>query len=295
MGYAWSQRDESIGAGVLRIATEQVAKAILSADALSDPPAGRIHSARRRCKRLRGLFRLVRSDFPAYRGANAQVRDAAAALSTARDAAVLYDTVGKLYRWAGQPVPEGPGTVDANPEAEEAALARFRKAMVALLAEAEGWKLGKIDHRTLGKGFERCYARATRAADQCRRKPDDEAFHDWRKQVKYHSFHLILLKNPLADGTRVDLERIEHLAELLGRHHDLAVLRQAARTDAARLGKDLDPAFVEANAGLLQDHLAARAFALAAEAFARPPRVVRDSVETRWQAWWHPLPAAEPV
>lgn len=295
MAYAWSQQDESIGAGVLRIATEQVAKAVLNADALSAPPAGRIHAARRRCKRLRGLFRLVRSDFPAYQRANAQVRDAAAVLSTARDAAVLHDTLRKLYRWAGQPVPEGPGTVDANPEAEEAALAKFRKAMVALLAEAEGWKLGKIDHRTLGKGFERCYARAAKAADQCRRKPGDEAFHDWRKQVKYHSFHLILLKSPLADGTRANLERIEHLAELLGKHHDLAVLRLTAKSDPARLGEDLDPAFVEANAGLLQDHFAARAFALATEAFARPPQVVRDSLESRWQAWWHPSPAAEPV
>ena len=295
MGYAWSQQDESIGAGVLRIATEQVAKAILSVDALSDPPAVRIHAARRRCKRLRGLFRLVRGDFPAYQRANAQVRDAAALLSGVRDAAVLHDTLRRLHRWAGRPVPAVPAAVGADPEAEEAALARFRKAMSVLLADAEGWKLGKIDQRTLGKGFERGYARAVKAANDCRRRPSDDAFHDWRKQVKYHSFHLILLKVPLSDGTRTNLKRVEHLAELLGRHHDLAVLRQTAASNPDRLGEDPDPAFIDANARLLQDRLATRAFALAAEAFARPPRVVRDSVETRWQAWWHPAPATEPV
>ncbi|RZJ82697.1 MAG: CHAD domain-containing protein, partial [Massilia sp.] len=89
MGYSWSQQDESVGAGFVRIATEQLAKAALNADAVGDPPAGRIHAARRNCKRLRGLFRLVRSDFADYDRANAAVRDAADRLSAVRDAAVM--------------------------------------------------------------------------------------------------------------------------------------------------------------------------------------------------------------
>lgn len=295
MAYGWSQQDETIGAGVRRIATEQVGKAIANADTVSDPPSGRIHSARRHCKRLRGLFRLVRSDFPAYRNANAQVRDAAAVLSSARDAAVLRETLGQLYRWAGQPIPDGPPPADANTEAEEAALAKFRTAMTAFLTEAESWKLARIDHRTLGKGFARCYARAAEAAEMCRDKPEDEAFHDWRKQVKYHSFHLKLLKGPLAATVKPDLERIETLAQLLGRHHDLAVLRATVKTEPQRLSEGLDPAFIETNAGLLQVHLASRALALGAEIFARPPKMVRDSVKTLWSAWWHPLDIAEPV
>ena len=47
MGYSWSQQDESVGAGFKRMATEQIAKAVLNADAVNDPPAGRIQSARR--------------------------------------------------------------------------------------------------------------------------------------------------------------------------------------------------------------------------------------------------------
>lgn len=295
MGYSWSQQDQSVGAGFQRIATEQIAKAIINADAVGDPPAGRIHSARRHCKRLRGLFRLVRSDFGEYRHANAEIRDAAALLSTVRDAAVLCGTLEKLYTWAGYPVPANLDRHTVDPEAEVAALTAFRKAMSKLLADAEGWKLQKVDRQTLSRGFGRYYAQAAKAARHCRRNPSDEGFHEWRKLVKYHSFHLILLKSCLADGVGGDIERIEHLAELLGRHHDLAMLRQTARTAPEKLGGHLDEHFIETNAGHLQDHLAARAFVLADEIFARPSATVRNSLETRWDAWWQPAAMTEPA
>lgn len=293
MGYSWSQQDESVAAGFLRIATEQIAKAILNADAVNDPPAGRIHSARRHCKRLRGLFRLVRSDFPAYGHANAAVRDAAAILSAVRDAAVLRQTLERLYGWAGMPLAEP--RVEANPEAEAAALMKFRDEMAKLLGEAEGWTVKKIDLATVGKGFERGYGRAVKAAERCRNKPRDEIFHDWRKLVKYHSFHLILLKACLGDGVKEETEKVEHLAEILGHHHDLAVLRHVAENEPGRLGGELDVDFIETNGRLLQDHLAARAFGYASDIFARPARVARESLETRWHDWWHPAQATEPA
>ncbi len=295
MGYAWSQQDESVGAGFLRIATEQVAKAILNADAIGEPPAGRIHSARRHCKRLRGLFRLVRGDFPAYKSANIAVRDAADQLSAVRDAAVLRETLAKLYEWAGQPL-DGSIKVDpVDPAIEEAALQAFRSAMSDLLGQSKGWKIEKIDRRTLAQGFGRYYGLAADAAHDARRKPSDEAFHDWRKQVKYHSFQLILLKHCLADAEGLSLERVEQLAEVLGKHHDLAVLCQTVHDTPEKLGVEVDAAFVALNAGLLQERLAGQAFRLADEIFARPPKTVRDSIDNRWRAWWQPAMATEPA
>jgi hypothetical protein len=73
------------------------------------------------------------------------------------------------------------------------------------------------------------------------------------------------------------------------------VLRQTARTAPDKLGGHLDEHFIEVNAGHLQDHLAARAFVLADEIFARPPATVRQSVETRWDAWWQPAAVTEPA
>lgn len=293
MGYSWSQQDESVGAGFKRVAAEQIAKAVLNADAVNDPPAGRIHSARRHCKRLRGVFRLVRSDFPDYRPANAAVRDAAAVLSAVRDAAVLRQTLERLYNWTGYPLAEAPRRETDRAELEAAALVTFRDQMAKLLGAAEGWNIKKIDVSTLGKGYERCCRRAVKAAERSRDKPTDEIFHEWRKLVKYHSFHLILLKSCLGEVVKEEVERVEHLAEILGHHHDLAMLRHAVRTEPEKLGGKLDTAFVEANAGLLQDHLGARAFVLSDEIFARPPRIARQSLETRWHAWFHPAPVVE--
>lgn len=293
MGYAWSQQDESVAAGFLRIATEQVAKAILNADAVGDAPARRIHSARRHCKRLRGLFRLVRSDFPAYKAANAAVRDVANHLSAARDAAVLRDTLARLYEWAGHAAPGSLRTDPVDPATEEAALRTFRAAMSDLLGAAEGWKIEKIDRRTLSQGFGRCYGKAAEAGMHCRKRPTDEAFHDWRKQVKYHAFQRILLKSCLADGA--SLEPVEQLAEVLGKHHDLAVLCQTVHDTPEKLGVEVDAAFVAVNAGLLQERLAGQAFRLADEIFARPPKAVRDSIDVRWRAWWQPAAETEPA
>ncbi|HEY9010239.1 MAG TPA: CHAD domain-containing protein [Devosia sp.] len=295
MGYSWSQQDETVGAGFKRIATEQIAKAVHNADAVNDPPARRIHAARRHCKRLRGLFRLVRSDFPDYRPANAAVRDAAAILSTVRDATVLRQTLERLYSWTGYPLAKAHRHETDHAELEAAALMSFRRRMAMLLGEAEGWTIKKIDVSTLGRGYERCYGRAVKTAERCRDKPTDDLFHDWRKLVKYHSFHLILLKSCLGEGVREEIEKVEHLAGLLGRHHDLAVLRHVVRTEPEKLGGELDTAFVDAHAALLQDHLGARAFVLSGEIFARPPRIARGSLEARWHAWWHSAPVEEPA
>lgn len=295
MGYAWSQQDELVGAGFRRIATEQMTKSILNADAVGDPPAGRIHSARRHCKRLRGLFRLVRGDFNTYASANAAVRDAAAQLSAVRDAAVLRETLAKLYEWAGQPVVGRLRVDPVDPAVEEAALKTFRAAMSTLLGESRSWKIDKIDRHTLAQGFGRYYGKAADAADEARRKPSDEAFHDWRKQVKYHAFQLILLKSCLADAEGSSLEQVERLAEVLGKHHDLAVLCQTVHETPGKLGIDLDPAFIAINAGLLQERLAGQAFRLADEIFARPAKVVRHSTSVRWRTWWQPASETEPA
>ena len=295
MGYAWSQQDESVGAGFIRITSEQIAKAILYADAVGDPPAERIHSARRRCKRLRGLFRLVRRDFPACRAANAAVRDAADHLSAVRDASVMRETLVRLYEWAGHDVPGGLEIEPADPAAEETALQVFRAEMSDLLGKVDGWKAGKIDEKTLAHGFGRCYGKAAEAGARCRKHPTDHAFHDWRKLVKYHAFQSILLKPCLADSERSLLEPVEELADVLGKHHDLAVLTQTVHDAPEQLGVEIDPAFVAINAGLLQERLAARAFRLADRVFARPPKAVRDNIEVRWRSWWHPAAKTEPA
>ncbi|MBC7284845.1 CHAD domain-containing protein, partial [Hoeflea sp.] len=88
---------EDLTTEVVRIAERQYERAM---EILRDQPDGRyqaIHDARKRFKKLRGLFRLVRDaslDF--YEAENARIRDMANSLSTVRDATALVETLDHL-------------------------------------------------------------------------------------------------------------------------------------------------------------------------------------------------------
>ncbi|QDS90013.1 CHAD domain protein [Rosistilla ulvae] len=104
MGYR-IERNETINDGVRRIATEQIEKAIGElGDNRLDPPT-QVHQVRKRCKKLRGLLRLLRPGFEAtYDKRNRWCRDTARLLSGARDAKVLLDTYDDLMEHYNDPV-----------------------------------------------------------------------------------------------------------------------------------------------------------------------------------------------
>src|SRR5262249_12296738 len=74
-------------------------------------------------------------------------------------------------------------------------------------------------------GFERTYRQARRTLAAAYEAPTPERFHEWRKNVKYHWYHTRLL-TPLWERTVAGrVAAASTLGELLGLHHDLAVLR----------------------------------------------------------------------
>ena len=80
-----------------RIATEQIDRAIDELDDSSLDYHETIHQVRKRCKKLRGLLRLVRSGIGSdYRKENVRFRNATRPLSGARDARVMIDTYDSL-------------------------------------------------------------------------------------------------------------------------------------------------------------------------------------------------------
>jgi CHAD domain-containing protein len=91
--------------------------------------------------------------------------------------------------------------------------------------------------------------------------PSAGAFHEWRKRVKYHRYHVRLLRDlwrPLLDCRRAALHE---LSDLLGEAHDLGLLRNFVVDDP-----DLtrDSRTVESFLGLVEQRRAE------AHALARP-------------------------
>lgn len=293
MGYCFAREDASVEDGFRRIATELFDKAIGQAEKAqaAGPAAGdeTIHELRKHCKKLRGLYRLVRPVFDGYAVENAAMRDAAGGLSSARDAEVLVQTFDWLVG-SVDPPPEPVAAIragllvrrEALAGADNAgeALACFRDTMAAARRRARRWRLDGNGFDALAEGIETGLARARRAMRQARSNGSPEAFHEWRKRAKDHWYHARLLVPmwPEALGTHVRIS--EQLGELLGRHHDLCVLRDTIVQDRAHGREAAD--LVRVLAERREADIAAASLAIGARLLAEEPQ----ALVRRWRAYW---------
>ena len=284
MAFEWTRTDVTFGEGFLRIAREQVSRAVAGALDETISPARRIHESRRRCKKLRALFRLVQPDFSRYRDENTNVRDAARQLAEARDANVVQQTLFDLMQAAGRPVP-AIETEPANEARERAALVRFAAEMEEMLARSLTWTISRIDQHTIEDGLERTYRAARDAGKATLAHPSDTGFHEWRKLAKYHWHHLNLLEDCADAVLGSEADASGTLAELLGSHHDLAVLGAIVTSDPHQLDVDLDVPFVLAAIKQRQSLLEAEITPLGAQVFAETPKALRKRFAAYLTAW----------
>ena len=77
MAYRIRTKDDDVEQAVRRIACEQIDRALAEIDDDGLDFARKVHQVRKRCKKLRGLVRLVRPALDAYGRENAAFRDAA--------------------------------------------------------------------------------------------------------------------------------------------------------------------------------------------------------------------------
>jgi CHAD domain-containing protein len=196
-----------------------------------------VHGARKDLKKARALLRLARPDLPkkAYAPENAALREVAHALSAAREADVLVDTMDALAeRLVGQvPEPEiaalrervGGLAAAARGDGDDAAgTGASQDALEQALERARVLPFDKCDDDTLRAGSVTAYARGHAAFATARRETTPENLHDWRKRVKDLWYHQRLLRDawPAVFGAQAD--EADVLAKLLGDDHDLAEL-----------------------------------------------------------------------
>lgn len=237
MPFQWLPSDESVGAGFVRIAGEQLEKAIAAATASDQPPAPRIHEVRRRVKKLRGLLRLVREGFRPWRDEDIAIRDVSRLLADARDARVVQQALADLLGWADVAAPALPVSEETKAREDEA----LRSAAVLLhlvRSRLPEWPVQKIDSESLRHGLEKIYRHGREARALALATRDAEDLHDWRKLVKYHATHLDLL----AETAEIEARRKDAtlLGTLLGTHHDLAMLKDRLDGGAGQLGIGFD-------------------------------------------------------
>jgi CHAD domain-containing protein len=245
------QRCESGTQGLRRIVREQIGKALEALDGkkLSDEA---VHSARKELKKARATLRLLRDALgdALYQRENAALRDAARPLSDVRDAKVLLDTLDRIVHRYGAPARALP--LDGFRQAlrgEYAATRRRilerpnalklqRDALCRIVERSAHWPVGHHGWSVIGAGLKRVYRQGRKAFATSQAVPSPENLHEWRKQVKYlwHALQVLEPLRPRVIGKRAD--RTHTLADYLGNHHDLSVLRNKVA--------DLADAFPEA-------------------------------------------------
>ena len=223
-----------------------------------------IHEARRACKRLRALLRLMRSGrSKAYRTENRRLRDAARALSPQRDADVLRATARSVG--LGLAVGTSPSGGSRAPAARAVQLLQAQRRAVGR------WPSDALSRAALEAAVVEGYRRARRAGRQARRRPRADLLHEWRKQVKHHC-HQCEAVATLWPHLLQRARALDDLGEILGRHHDVEVLALALQRQPHRFGA---PEAVLPAARRLrreQEHLAARALRAGAKLFRDDPR-----------------------
>jgi len=148
------KRKESLIEGVRRVAHSQLDKMIGEVEDKRLDRHETIHQVRKRCKKLRGLLRLVRPGFErTYQGENKTFRDAARQLSGIRDVAALIETYDMLLgRFDDQVERREFGPIRAaltrelhqlseHEEEVDNKLARFAEKMQEAKKRVEGWAL----------------------------------------------------------------------------------------------------------------------------------------------------------
>ncbi|MSU90693.1 CHAD domain-containing protein [Rhodobacteraceae bacterium 2CG4] len=282
------KRKESAQKALRRIAAEQLCKGL---DELRDDALGRdaaVHQVRKRCKKLRGLFRLMRGamDPDDFDRENAHYRDTARLVAGLREAAVAMKTLDALEPAADPdqrvallrarealPQPDDTGGDDA-----QAQLDAFAAALEAGRARLGGISLSARRFDAVAPGLRRTYARGRKEMRAARDSRAVGDLHDWRKRVKYHWYHVRLLQNLWPEPMHARRREMSRLSDLLGDDHDLADLDAALPDDTG-----LDPlrGLIAGRRRSLQD----AAFTLGARVYAETPKAHVARMQGYWQAW----------
>jgi CHAD domain-containing protein len=244
-------------------------------------------------KKLRTVLRLLRDELggKVYRRENARFRDAARALSGTRDAEVKLETLESLAEHGdGLPAEafEAWGKILArdreaaiNAARDEPAVAAAISSIDEGLAAIEGWGLEGDSWAMIDSALTRTYRRGRLTMKAAEKGGGEAEFHEWRKRAKDLWYELRLFSAAWPGPLEATAEEAHKLSDLLGDHHDLAVLREDLRE--RNLGEG-ETAALEAAIGRCQEELAAEAFPLGRRLYAERPRDFSRRMRRYWGA-----------
>lgn len=287
--------DDPAGANMRRIVKTQLTGALRTIGS-GKPVPEKVHEVRKRCKAIRGVYRLARpvlKDASVYKRDNGRVRDAARRLSDSRDRRVSLDLCEDLI---ARPPTEDVAAAAASLRARlldevsgtqategDAALALEEAAEIlrAVRKDVDDWRLAKKGYAAVGPGIERSYGGGYDALATVRADMQTEALHALRKRVKDHGYHLRLLMPVWRPVLRARYAEADRLTDLIGQDHDIAVLVDLAGAEHGEPHMDAALHYFREWRTVLQRD----ALRLAGRLYAEPPPAFRKRIGHYWNSW----------
>lgn len=210
-----------------------------------------VHEARKSIKKLRGLLRLIQPLIgKSYKKEDRHLRDIGRQLSELRDASAVievFEAVVKevepqnllddqLVQSIRPRLKAHKAEREQNIKVEET-LNSVVAALRTLREYAGNYPLENRDFEDLERGLKDTYRRGRKAMALAEKTPTSETFHNWRKRIKDHWYHIRLFGALQTSFIKTREDDLKKLETWLGDDHNLVILREIIEHDRASFGQ----------------------------------------------------------
>jgi CHAD domain-containing protein len=151
----------------------------------------------------------------------------------------------------------------------------------------EAWPLETDGYAAIGPGLEKTYRAGRKALERARKDSCPENYHELRKRVKDHWYHIRLLEDLWTDMMSAYEKSLKDLETWLGDDHNLVVLRERIMAEPAFHGK---PQEIDLTLHLIdryQKELRDKSLPLAERIYEEKPRDLTRRMKHLWDTWRH--------
>ncbi|GAB4577659.1 MAG: hypothetical protein Fur0022_03900 [Anaerolineales bacterium] len=290
---------ETVSMGTRRVLLERVQEAL---DDLTNPEKDRnkgVHDARKNLKRLRAALRLIRGEIgeEAYLQENVDFRDAARLIASARDSWVMVETLDRLaieyqeylapgaFAGVRQTLVNQYETVKQRALESEDTIPAVVNILRSAHARLENLPIQRENFAVFRAGLHKIYTQGQTAMTLAYTHPSPEAFHEWRKRVKYLWYQIEILALLWPNMLENLAEELHTLSEYLGEDHDLAVLRRVVLDDPDGFADEKELLLFISLIDQKRLRLQASAHPLGERIYFDPPKIFVARLEQYWKAW----------
>jgi CHAD domain-containing protein len=288
---------ESVPDGIKRIVNEEIDSATEQLSGNSKKRDEAIHEARKSVKKIRGALRLVQADLGAsYRKENRRLGDLGRKLSEFRDAAAIIGTFDNVVERYNDELQNSTlssirhGLERSKHETEESSdIDKVVNGVIAALRatrkRVDTWLLKSDGFRAIAPGLKARFRRGRKTMALVQKDPRPENYHEWRKRVKDHWYHVRLLENIWTEVMRAHETSLKDLETWLGDDHNVVVLREKLEDKPEAYGDEKGIQHFLALADQYQKELREKALSLGERVYEEKPRHFAKNIAKLWDAW----------